>query len=387
MPQMREPNGKFAKKNSTSANKPAITKGNPANFKGKGKKVTPTSLTNRFALCLDASGSMRSIKETAYKCFLSNIETIKENAVKTGQKSTVSVITFGDKAAYDYLDYDFNKCTIRAENVDPTKYSVDFEYKTEGNTPLYDGIGLAIERFELLGSNDPNTSFVVMVVTDGDENRSVKYKQDDIRSAIKRLQATGNWSFVFLVPPRRRSYVSNTFDISIDNVKEWEATNAGVTAAAFETNSAIGEFYTTRSAGATQTSSFYSTNADDLTKKEVKATLKNVEDDYWSLNVSSYEDGTSLKERITSQGLKFKRGCNFYQLTKKETIQANKSILLMDKADPSKVYGGDEARSLLGLPNYTLPVVPGDHGKWIIFVQSNSTNRKLVAGTKVLVKK
>jgi hypothetical protein len=50
------------------------------------------------------------------------------------------------------------------------------------------------------------------------------------------------------------------------------------------------------------------------------------------------------------------------------------------------IYGGNAARSLIGLPyGAEAKVEPGNHANYDIFVQSTSTNRKLVRGTKLLV--
>ncbi len=81
-------------------------------------------------------------------------------------------------------------------------------------------------------------------------------------------------------------------------------------------------------------------------------------------------------------------GSVFYQLTKTEKIQPQKMVLIMKKGGKG-IYGGDEARGLIGLPAsedwIEAKVKPGNHANFEIFVQSSSINRKLVRGTKVLV--
>lgn len=49
------------------------------------------------------------------------------------------------------------------------------------------------------------------------------------------------------------------------------------------------------------------------------------------------------------------------------------------------VYSGEWVRETLGLPKFgEVKVEPGNHGNWDIYVQSASTNRKLVRGTKLV---
>ena len=82
----------------------------------------------------------------------------------------------------------------------------------------------------------------------------------------------------------------------------------------------------------------------------------------------------------------YRVGSAYYQLVKKEKIQPSKHICIREKAT-GKVYSGDKARQLLGLPNYEVKVAPEDYGKFSIFVQSGSTNRILPQNTDLLVMK
>ena len=51
-----------------------------------------------------------------------------------------------------------------------------------------------------------------------------------------------------------------------------------------------------------------------------------------------------------------------------------------------KVYSGQDARDMLGIGGAvgTVRLVPGDHGKFDVFIQSTSVNRKIPAGTEVM---
>ena len=73
---------------------------------------------------------------------------------------------------------------------------------------------------------------------------------------------------------------------------------------------------------------------------------------------------------------------------KKNKLQdaKNKRMINAD-ATLKAVFGGTDARSVLGIPEgQNLKIKPGNHGNFDIFVQSTSLNRKLVRGTKLLVK-
>lgn len=70
---------------------------------------------------------------------------------------------------------------------------------------------------------------------------------------------------------------------------------------------------------------------------------------------------------------------------KKELVQSNKKICIRERAS-NKLYGGDNARRLLNLPlNQNIDVRPDTNALFDIFVESTSVNRKILAGTSVLV--
>jgi hypothetical protein len=78
-------------------------------------------------------------------------------------------------------------------------------------------------------------------------------------------------------------------------------------------------------------------------------------------------------------------GHGYYQLTKTETIQPRKQIVIREK-QTNKVYGGDAARDILGLPRGTaIRVKPNANPSYDVFVQSTSVNRKVLKGTDLIV--
>lgn len=93
-----------------------------------------------------------------------------------------------------------------------------------------------------------------------------------------------------------------------------------------------------------------------------------------------------IKEFVQSTGAIFKVGRGFYELTKPETIQEKKEVVLVDK-ESGDMYSGTKAREMIGLP-YGLrgrirPLDIEDVG-YDVFVQSTSYNRILMPGTRFL---
>lgn len=92
----------------------------------------------------------------------------------------------------------------------------------------------------------------------------------------------------------------------------------------------------------------------------------------------------AIKAMVESHGMPFKQGRGFYEFTKKETIQSYKEIVILDK-ESGDMYTGDAAREILGLSDMKADIKPDyDRTKYSVFVQSTSTNRKLIGGTTFL---
>ncbi|MEH2062893.1 MAG: vWA domain-containing protein [Nostoc sp.] len=96
------------------------------------------------------------------------------------------------------------------------------------------------------------------------------------------------------------------------------------------------------------------------------------------------EQDISIKAFVLENGLSFKVGRGFYEFTKTETIQAQKEIILMDRAT-GDLFEGGAAREMLSLPmDATIRIKPSNLEKYVVFVQSTSANRKLIGKTRFL---
>lgn len=96
------------------------------------------------------------------------------------------------------------------------------------------------------------------------------------------------------------------------------------------------------------------------------------------------DEDTPIAEFVRDQGIEFKIGRGFYEFTKRVKVQHHKEIILQEKAT-GDFYTGDKARDIAGIPHgEDANVSPGDLGGYRCFIQSTSSNRKLLGGTKFL---
>lgn len=335
-------------------------------------------MKNYIGISRDHSGSMQSIALAAGRDYNDNVNSIQEGATKHSIDTIVSVVKCGSgRPAKNIME-------VVNSNVNAMKPIPDGQYIADGNnTPLFDSIAMLIDQLSAVpDADDPNVSFVIMAVTDGQDNAS-KISGAQLGKRIKDLQSTDRWTFVFRVP---RGYKSTLVNLGIPsgNILEWDQSERGVQAASAATRSAFSDFYAARATGATSTDKFYA-DLSNVSLQQVKSALVDISDKVDVYVVDSQNDGVQIKDFVEAQGIHFTKGCAFYQLNKTETVQDYKQIAIRDKMQ-GLVYSGIAARNMLGLPHSgAVKLAPGQHGQYEIFVQSTSVNRKLMENTNVMI--
>jgi hypothetical protein len=93
-----------------------------------------------------------------------------------------------------------------------------------------------------------------------------------------------------------------------------------------------------------------------------------------------------IRDIILDHGFEWIKGAAFYQLVKTEKRVHDYKLVALRVKTSGKVYCGQEAREMLGIGGAvgTVRLVPGDHGKFDVFIQSTSVNRKIPRGTEVM---
>jgi Mg-chelatase subunit ChlD len=100
--------------------------------------------------------------------------------------------------------------------------------------------------------------------------------------------------------------------------------------------------------------------------------------------VLAVDHDASIRDFVEDNGLRFNKGRGFYEFTKSETIQAGKEVVLMEKAT-GDMYTGNAARKMINLPDgVSSRLKPAHLDQYAVFVQSTSSNRRLVGGTRFL---
>lgn len=129
-----------------------------------------------------------------------------------------------------------------------------------------------------------------------------------------------------------------------------------------------------------------SMSPDDVTIKEMGKLVPVLPGRFQTMLV---EEDTPIKEFVESNGIKFKKGRGFYELSKAETVQQYKEVIIQDR-ETGEMFNGTQVREELGLlpqsekggANERLHKSAAE--KYRVFVQSTSVNRKLINGTTFL---
>jgi hypothetical protein len=348
-----------------------------------GFQTTPTTpvqtkIATHVAVLLDSSGSMKGIKDRVVHSANTLVAQFLADAKANGQEITIDVWSFDDGCSIIR--------TYSSDDVDVRSMTV-FEYYRGGMTAIYDSVMKACNTLQNKFHNNTNDAYLVYLITDGQENASRSYNSITFEDNLRRLNNTDRWTFLAQVPKGGKQSLVN-FGYMPGNVEEWDCKD--VESAVVRTSTGTQSYLAARSIGKTSVKGFY---VDTDLSKVTDSDIHKLQDLSSQFDISKVENKVGMDEKgqyrinlvyEAKRKRPYTAGTAFYELMKSEKIQWNKQVMLFDKKN-NKLYGGAEARKLIGLPTNAqeVHVNPMNHSHYIIFVQSNSHNRILPVGTKV----
>jgi hypothetical protein len=140
------------------------------------------------AWVLDRSSSMMSVKNATINGFNEYIEKQKSEP----GECLFSLFTFANQTTQIY----------NAIPVQSVPMLTGETYNPYGSTALLDAIGITIDsigsKLSAMKEEDRPANVLVLIQTDGEENRSQEYSKSKIRSMIEHQRNKYNWDFVFM---------------------------------------------------------------------------------------------------------------------------------------------------------------------------------------------
>jgi len=138
---------------------------------------------------LDRSGSMMSIIDDAIGGFNSFLKSQQD---LDGDEARISIVMFDDQ--YDMIHKSVPITEVQAFTRET--------YVPRGCTALNDAIGRTImgigEIFTKRDDSEKPEKVIFVILTDGAENTSTEYTQDQIKALVKQQEDEWKWEFIFL---------------------------------------------------------------------------------------------------------------------------------------------------------------------------------------------
>lgn len=156
---------------------------------------------------LDKSSSMSPHKEVTIATYNESLAALESSEVET----FVTLIEFASQAKVAYRAMPFTSATKLNHG----------NYNPSGMTAMYDAIGLAFETADQL-ETDGNTSFLLEILTDGEENQSTRYNAQTIKNEIERRKRTGQWTITVMGPKGSVNLFQN-MGVEVGNIATFNA--------------------------------------------------------------------------------------------------------------------------------------------------------------------
>lgn len=208
-----------------------------------------------FAIILDESGSMSVMKQQAIEALNSQLEIAKTK--ENDYDTKMYFISFSSTSKPEW------ESSIRQLRWDAKPSDVDFvssgEYMPNGGTAMLDAVGYMITELQNLpDANEEDTAFVVIIISDGAENSSIKWSWNDIAEKIQECQSTDRWTFVYEGANQDLSKISAKMSIPLSNMSSFDASASGLNIGNFQRKAMTSCLYAAFDSGETRSVSAYS---------------------------------------------------------------------------------------------------------------------------------
>lgn len=339
----------------------------PHTFRGMKIQQNPIQ---HVALVLDASPSMQHLVDTVIAVADDQIKFLAQRSQELDLETRVTVYMFADPDMIYCLFYE--KDVLRLP-------SLKGLYRWMGrSTALIDATMRSQLDLQKTATLYGEHAFLTFVLTDGEENSSREYSRSSLAKLLK--EEPDNFTVAIMVPDQRSKIRCHDLGFGRDNVAVWDTTSkAGLEEAGRVIRDATNTYMTNLSQGVTNKGVFNMSTATVNHKTVTK--LKELS----GFRVEKVKDPAVIRPFVEGLGLPFIQGNYFFLLAKREKVGPQKEVIIRHKIS-GKLYGGKEARALLGLPDHEVSVKPEPNGEYDVFVQSTSLNRNLLPGHELLIK-
>ena len=168
-----------------------------------------------ITVILDCSGSMDLIKSSTIEGF----NTFLRAHQAEGTNVRITLVKFNHEYTLAFEEKKIKK-----------KYFLnEANFVPNGTTALLDAIGSTIKSVDArIEKHAVKPGVIIAIITDGHENSSGFYTQNDIKKTIKKRSDKNNWNFMYLGANQDAIFEGNRLGISSDYSHNFKASKVGV---------------------------------------------------------------------------------------------------------------------------------------------------------------
>lgn len=168
-------------------------------------------------IILDESGSMDPVKQKIMDLLVSVHSYI--NQLKSDMSNVNSYFSFVSFANQNIKYHEWNKYV-------DNNLSSTYHYAPDGSTNLLDACCESLLKLEKDLKKKDNYRVFVTIITDGEENSSIKYTMIQTRDLITRLKSTGRWYFAYFGADHNVEAVKTS--LNLDECRSFFKTESGI---------------------------------------------------------------------------------------------------------------------------------------------------------------
>ena len=173
---------------------------------------------------VDGSGSMSPIRKEVVDAYNEQLRVLEKESEDI--PTNITIVKFASVV---------EKPIIFETPVKEVKPITEEDYRPDGMTAMLDGVGYLIDEFKKLpDADDPDTVFIINVISDGAENNSKNEDYASISEKIQACKATGRWTFSYMGCNQDLSILSARMGLSKGDTRMFVASAAGVATSSLE---------------------------------------------------------------------------------------------------------------------------------------------------------
>lgn len=168
-----------------------------------------------ITIILDCSGSMDLIKSSTIEGF----NTFLRAHQAEGTNVRITLVKFN----HEYM------LAFEEKKIKKKYFLNEANFVPNGTTALLDAIGSTIKSVDArIEKHAVKPGVIIAIITDGHENSSRFYTQNDIKKTIKKRIDKNNWNFMYLGANQDAIFEGNRLGISSDYSHNFKASKVGV---------------------------------------------------------------------------------------------------------------------------------------------------------------